>query len=253
MTVSKPRVFAVSTSAACARDRVEIALGVVHANLRLLAEHRELLDRRRTPDVGRHHQRVAAVAGEQPRQLGARRRLARALQAEQQDDARRGGRRRQAAARVAEQRQHLVAHDADDLLGRRQALQDVVVDRPIADAIDERLDDLEVDVGLEQRHANLAQRDLDRLLGEAGLAADLAEDVLEALAEGFEHGAQAHVALIATGANGYPSRDGAGPVNRRNDERIRSELGSCLRGAVRRNRPYTPDSLCPSFSFLVLR
>ena len=51
----------------------------------------------------------------------------------------------------------------DDLLGRRQALEDVLVDRAIADAVDERLDDLEVDVRLEQRHPDLAQRDLDRL------------------------------------------------------------------------------------------
>ena len=76
---------------------------------------------------------------------------------------------RQAALRVAEQRQHLVADDADDLLRRRQALQDLLIDRLVADAIDERLDDLEVDVRLEQRHADLAQRGLDGLLGEADL------------------------------------------------------------------------------------
>ena len=75
--------------------------------------------------------------------------------------------RRQAALRVAEQRQHLVAHDAHDLLVRRQAAKDFLVDRPIAHAIDEGLDDLEVDVGLEQRHANLAQRQLDRLFGQS--------------------------------------------------------------------------------------
>ena len=84
---------------------------------------------------------------------------------------------------VAEERQHLVAHDAHDLLRRRQALEDFLVDGAIADAIDERLDDLEVDVRLEQRHADLAQRRLDRLLGEAGLAAQGAENVLQAVAE----------------------------------------------------------------------
>ena len=35
---------------------------------------------------------------------------------------------------------------------------------------------------------DLAQRRLDRLLGEAGLAAQRLEDVLEAVAEGIEHG-----------------------------------------------------------------
>ena len=82
---------------------------------------------------------------------------------------------------VAEERQHLVAHDADDLLRRRQALEDLLVDRPVADAIDERLDDLEVDVRLEQRHPDFAQRGLDGLLGEAGLTAQRPENVLQAV------------------------------------------------------------------------
>ena len=80
--------------------------------------------------------------------------------------------------RVAEERQHLVAHDADDLLRRRQALEHLLVDGPIADAIDERLDDLEVDVRLEQRHPDLAQRRLDGRFREAGFAAKGAEDSL---------------------------------------------------------------------------
>ena len=62
-----------------------------------------------------------------------------------------------------------------------------LVDRPIAHAIDERLDDLEVDVRLEQRHANFAERQLDRLFGQPALAANLAEDVLQAVGEGLEH------------------------------------------------------------------
>ena len=94
---------------------------------------------------------------------------------------------RQAALRVAEERQHLVADDPDDLLRRRQALEHVLIDRAIADAIDERLDDLEVDVGLEQRQADLAQRRLDGLLRQAGFAPKGAEDVLQAVAERVEH------------------------------------------------------------------
>ena len=63
----------------------------------------------------------------------------------------------------------------DDLLRRRQALEDFLIDRAIAHAIDERLDDLEVDVRLEQRHPDLAQRGFDGLLREAGLAPQRAE------------------------------------------------------------------------------
>ena len=55
--------------------------------------------------------------------------------------------------RVAEQRDHLVADDAHDLLRRRQAPQDVLAHGAVADAVHERLDHLEVDVRLEQRHA----------------------------------------------------------------------------------------------------
>ena len=87
----------------------------------------------------------------------------------------------QPARRVAEQRDHLVAHDPHDLLRRREAAQHVLPDRAVADAVDERLDDLEVDVGLEQRHADLAQRGLDRGLRQARLAPEGAEHVLQAV------------------------------------------------------------------------
>ena len=88
---------------------------------------------------------------------------------------------RQPALRVAEERDQFVADDLDDLLGRRQAAQHVLADRALAHAIDERLDDLEVDVGLEQRHADLAQRRLDDRLRQPRLAAQRAEHVLEPL------------------------------------------------------------------------
>ena len=120
---------------------------------------------------------------EPPRQLSGRRRLARTLQAEQQDDPRARLRRGQAALRLAEERQHLVANDAHDLLRRRQALEHVLIDGAIADPIDERLDDLEVDVGLEERHANLAQRRLDGLLRQASFAPKGAENSLQSIAE----------------------------------------------------------------------
>ena len=72
---------------------------------------------------------------------------------------------------VAEERHHLVADDLDDLLRRREAAEHVLPHRPIAHAVDERLDDLEVDVRLEQREPNLAQRGLDVLGRQPRLAA----------------------------------------------------------------------------------
>ena len=51
----------------------------------------------------------------------------------------------------------------------------------------EVLDDLEVDVGLEERRPDLLERLVDVELGEVALAAKLLEDALEPIGEGFEH------------------------------------------------------------------
>ena len=66
--------------------------------------------------------------------------------------------------------------------------QDRLVHRLIADAVDERLDDLEVDVRLEQRQPDLAQRRFDVFGRQPDLAPERLEDVLDAGAERIEHG-----------------------------------------------------------------
>ena len=96
-------------------------------------------------------------------------------------------RRRQPAGGFPEKRQHLVPNDADDLLRRRQAFQNFLVDRAIADAVDERLDDLEVDVRLEQRHPDLSKCRLDGRFGQSGFAAERAKYSLQSVAERFKH------------------------------------------------------------------
>ena len=58
--------------------------------------------------------------------------------------------------RVAEQRNELVPNDLDDLLGRRQALQHRLIGSAIPHAVDKSLDDLEVDVGFEERQADFS-------------------------------------------------------------------------------------------------
>ena len=63
-----------------------------------------------------------------------------------------------------------------------------LIEGAIADAIDERLDHLQVDVGFEQRGADVAQHALGRLGREADLAPQRLEDVLEPGAQGVEHG-----------------------------------------------------------------
>jgi len=62
-------------------------------------------------------------------------------------------------------------HDLDDLLRGRQALQHVHADGALAHSRHELLDHLEADIGLEERHAHLAHRRVDVLLGQLALTA----------------------------------------------------------------------------------
>ncbi len=70
-----------------------------------------------------------------------------------------------------------LARDANDL-----------AERLLLDAGEERLDDAELDVGLEQREAHLAQRRLDVLLGQLGQAREAVSGRFEPFGEGVEHG-----------------------------------------------------------------
>ena len=87
----------------------------------------------------------------------------------------------------AHQRGQLVVDDLHDLLAGREALQDVLADRALADARDEIPHDLEVDVGLEQREPDLAHRARDRLLVEHAATAQVAERMLKLVRERVEH------------------------------------------------------------------
>ena len=78
--------------------------------------------------------------------------------------------------------------DLDDLLAGGEALEDLGADRPLADAGDEVLDDLEVDVGLEQGEADLAHRGIDVGLGDRGRGRSGRRASAQSLAEGVEHG-----------------------------------------------------------------
>src|SRR5688500_9147752 len=82
----------------------------------------------------------------QPRpELAGRRGLSRPLQAQKQNDPRRRRVLAKAPFSVTKQREQLVAHNLDDLLSRRQALEHRLVHRPVTNPVDKRLDDLEID------------------------------------------------------------------------------------------------------------
>ena len=82
----------------------------------------------------------------------------------------------------------LLVDDLDDLLSRVEPLEHVLAERALPHALDEALRDLEVDVRLEQREADLAHRLRDRLLVEALRAPDVAEHRLQPAGERVEHG-----------------------------------------------------------------
>jgi hypothetical protein len=118
---------------------------------------------------------------EVPRELGGGGRLARALQAGHQDHGRRPRREGQAGARAAHQRRELLVDDLDDLLAGVELLGDLHPGRSLLDGVRELLDDLEVDVGLEQREPDLAHRAVDVVLGQRAALADALEGALELL------------------------------------------------------------------------
>jgi hypothetical protein len=132
---------------------------------------------------------MVTAGGEPAPELGRRGGLARALEAGHQHD--RGQARGGLDARrglAAEERHHLVADDADHGLRGGEALQDVLARRARAHALEELLHDPEVDVGFEQREADVAERRVHLALVEGAVAAEGPEHALELFAERVEQG-----------------------------------------------------------------
>ena len=77
--------------------------------------------------------------------------------------------------------------DLDDLLAGRDGTDDVFADGARADLVDERLDDGQRNVGLDQRIADLAERLVDIGLGKRAAAAEPVEHAAEAGLQTVEH------------------------------------------------------------------
>ena len=164
-------------------DRVEVGAGRVARHADAPGQRLQLVDGRRTVDVGGDEHRLLAVLLEQLGELGAGGRLARALQAGHQDDGRRMAAERQLRVAAAHERDELLVHDLHDLLRRREALHDLGAERALLDVRHELAHHLEVHVGLEQRQADLAHGGVDVLGGELAVALEALHDALEALGE----------------------------------------------------------------------
>ena len=81
----------------------------------------------------------------------------------------------------------LVMDDLDDLLARRDRAGDLGADGALAHLLDEGLDHLERDVGLEQRAADFAQRRIDVGFAERAAARQSLEDLAKPVAKALEH------------------------------------------------------------------
>ena len=184
ITVSSPALRARSSPLRVASTASFVSVRI-DGDVDLRAELLELVDRRGALQVGGDKARLAPLLAQVQRELRRGRRLARALQAGEQDDGEL--REREAGLALAHQRGQLVVDDLHDLLPRREALQHLLAERALAHLGDEVADDGEVDVCLEQREADLAHRTRDRLVVELPLLTEVAERALELVCEAVEH------------------------------------------------------------------
>ena len=151
----------------------------VDRELDVAGDDAQLLARGGAVNVDGNHQRAVAVFRQPARELSGGGGLAGALQA---DDQHGGGRligHPQLGLMAAERLDHLVADDLDDLLGGREGGEHFLAHGFFLDVLDELLDDAEMDVGFEQRHADLAQRGLHVFGGQFSFAAQVLEDALQ--------------------------------------------------------------------------
>src|SRR5262249_32694374 len=180
-------------------DRVG-RVGAVDRNADLGAELLELVDRGWTLEVGGDEARLAAPLLQLLGELRRGGRLARALKAREQDHRARA--ELELGRVVAEEVGELLVDDLDDVLAGGKSPQHLFAERALAHPVDEAADDLEVDVGFEQREPDLAHRARDRLVVELALAAQVAEGTAQAVGKGVEHGTP-----VYWGASGRPSTE----------------------------------------------
>ena len=172
-------------------------LAGVDGHVEALAELLELEDRGGPVDVGGDQQRPSAVLRQRSRQLASGRGLSHALQAHEHD-AGDAAPARELGVDGPHQGHELLLADLDEVLtGGRAPLASPGVphpclhplaDRPLLDACEEIPNHREIDIRLEQRHAHVAQRFRDVLVGQLTNAGQLLPSGCEAPGQGLEHG-----------------------------------------------------------------
>ncbi len=128
-----------------------------HRNVYLGADDLELLDGRGALEVGGDQHRLSILRGQEPRELAAGGRLARALKSAQHQDRQAGLLEPDRRVDRPHQLDQLVLHDLDDLLLGTDLLDHLGPDGLLGDPRHDLLDDVVIDVGLQERRADLAQ------------------------------------------------------------------------------------------------
>ncbi len=178
MTASRRASFA-SRSTSADPGGLAFQIALVEPGLNGLGDDFELFARGRAVDVDRNQHGPVAALLEPRGQLAGCGGFAGALQPGHQNDRGRLGCEVKTRGVFAEQRNQLVAHDLDHLLGGRERGEHFVRHGLRADVLDQVADDVEVDVGLEQSHADFAQSFGNVFFSERALAAKAFEDALE--------------------------------------------------------------------------
>jgi len=167
---------------------VRVSLFGVDLHADLTAQHLQLVDSGRTVDVAGDEQHMAPLLlFEEGGQLAREGRLARTLQTGDQDDGR-SAFQADVGGRAAHELRQLVAHDLGHHLPRLDSRQHVLPQRFLLHLVGERLGDLVVDVGVDQRAADLFERLGDVDLCDAAFAFEDLERPFEFICQVFKHG-----------------------------------------------------------------
>ena len=159
-------------------------------DVELTADDLQLRDGGGTVHVAGHEQRaLAELAAHEPRELGGVRRLTSALQADHHHDGGALGGGGDFRAGTAHELCQLLVDDLHHLLGRGETVEHVRADTALGDLRHEVLDDLVAHVGLEQGQTHLPHAGADVGLGQAALAAQAFEGLVQFFAQSLKcHG-----------------------------------------------------------------
>ena len=152
-----------------------------HRHIDLSANNLKLLDRSGPIDIISHKERALALFLQHESKLAGRGRLSRSLKTRKHDDGRRIRTDVETALRPTHQRGEFLIDDLDNGLCRRERIEHLLPDGSLLDALHKVLDDLEIDVCFQQRHAHLAHRLVHVVLGQLAVPAQLLEYPLQAV------------------------------------------------------------------------